>query len=534
MFFQVVFIKYSKYTIYKGEHELSDIDIEDTSGDTTLDTVPLTNTSDVTAENNQRYVSLDNLELGNSITNGFEVVNQNFVLFYNNASIYTISPDNHELAKGDIIDLTGIIVNYNGNTLEIKPQTITLNVVTKYTVTFDANGGSAVDAIVVDEGESITEEPVTTHPIVGDKKFTFLGWYTQEDVKVTFPYTPTADITLTAKWQEEQLTPRDQVEIKSTAASLYYKYQNTNTDSLNRDFTTIASGGGYNDWTAKTANNVTYVGNTAGNNDSIQLRSTNQSGIVTTTSIGKAKKVTVVWNSNTATGRTLDIYGSNTAYENADDLYGSSKGTKLGSIVKGTSTELTITGDYAYIGIRSNNGAIYLNSISIDWEIMTINQAAIRYGAVIEKDLYDQLGTVTDYGVILGSWNGIASTSSKSLKDFYNKYHENANFEQTKENAKIRDFNYVVASDPMPTAKEEQLSELGITKPAYLFNVFVDLTAHLTTDIYALSYVTVGGERIFLEEVHYSIKSIAQKYIDEVDDLDATSFDGSLGYLANL
>ena len=218
-------------------------------------------------------------------------------------------------------------------------------------------------------------------------------------------------------------------------------------------------------------------------------------------------------------------------------MYNSStRGTKLGSIVKGTSTELTITGDYAYIGIRSNSGALFLDSIVIDWEKPTIDQAAIRYGAVIEKNLYDQLGTVTDYGVILGSWNGIDSTGAESLKEFYDTYREDDQFEKFKEDAKIRDFNYVVASDPIPTAKEDQLSILGITGPAYLFNVFVDLTAHLTTDIYALSYVTVGGERIFLQEVHYSVKSIAQKYIDKAvdDDLDAGSYGCSLGYLADL
>ena len=73
----------------------------------------------------------------------------------------------------------------------------------------------------------------------------------------------------------------------------------------------------------------------------------------------------------------MNIYGKNSAYsfENTgsevtvSELYNNSKqGTLLGSIVKETSTELTITGDYTYIGIRSADGALYCNSISIDWE----------------------------------------------------------------------------------------------------------------------------------------------------------------------
>ena len=128
----------------------------------------------------------------------------------------------------------------------------------------------------------------------------------------------------------------------------------------------------YAAFTDKTYNsNAVYAGNTANGNSAIQLRSDKStSGIVTTTSGGYAKSITVEWNSNTATERTLDIYGKNEAYADASNLYGNdntTKGTKLGSIICGTSTELTIDGDYQYIGLRSNAGAMYLNSISIVW-----------------------------------------------------------------------------------------------------------------------------------------------------------------------
>ena len=138
-------------------------------------------------------------------------------------------------------------------------------------------------------------------------------------------------------------------------------------DGLNRA-TTGVTGTNYAAWSGKTAtSDAVYAGSSAGGNESIQLRSNkNADGIVTTTSGGKARKVTVVWNSNTADGRTIDIYGKNSAYSAASDLYGNNAGTKLGSIAKGT-TELLINGDYEYIGIRSNNGALYLTSVTIDW-----------------------------------------------------------------------------------------------------------------------------------------------------------------------
>lgn len=143
------------------------------------------------------------------------------------------------------------------------------------------------------------------------------------------------------------------------------------TDVLNRELTGITNGGGYGDWSGKTSNSdAVYKGQSAGNNNSIQLRTTSSnSGIVTTKSGGKVKKIVVTWHSNTTDGRTLDIYGKNSAYSAASDLYSTStQGTKLGSIVEPTSTELTITGDYEYIGLRSNSGAMYITQIQIIWE----------------------------------------------------------------------------------------------------------------------------------------------------------------------
>lgn len=142
----------------------------------------------------------------------------------------------------------------------------------------------------------------------------------------------------------------------------------TVTDTLTRDTTGVTSTS-YTDWTATGTSGAKYSGNSAGGNTSIQLRSDKStSGIVSTTSGGKIRKVTIVWESHTTNGRKLDIYGSNTAYTAPTDLYDDAKkGTNLGSIVYGTSTELTIEGDYTYIGIRSNYGAMYISSITIVW-----------------------------------------------------------------------------------------------------------------------------------------------------------------------
>ena len=112
-----------------------------------------------------------------------------------------------------------------------------------------------------------------------------------------------------------------------------------------------------------------YAGNSAkSSSGGIQLRSKNSnSGIVSTVSGGRVKSVTITVESGS---NVIDVYGSNTAYTGAGDLYatgeGANQGTKIGSLSE-TGT-ITFTGNYSYVGIRSNNGAVYVTSVEIVWE----------------------------------------------------------------------------------------------------------------------------------------------------------------------
>ncbi len=192
------------------------------------------------------------------------------------------------------------------------------------------------------------------------------------------------------KWMKdvEIIEPQDEVPAyvdapttaNATTAGNYYAVYATETggqggtgttDVLNLSTTGVTEGSTtYTDWSGKTATSTAvYAGNNAGGYKSIQLRSKNDnSGVVTTKSGGNATKVAVEWNSSTMDGRTLNVYGSTSAYTNASDLYlDETQGTLIGTIVKGTSTELDITGDYPYIGLRSASDAMYLSSISITY-----------------------------------------------------------------------------------------------------------------------------------------------------------------------
>ena len=142
----------------------------------------------------------------------------------------------------------------------------------------------------------------------------------------------------------------------------------TITDTLTKSFIGI-TGTAYTNWSSKRGeSDAMYAGQSSAGTD-IQLRATNPSGIITTATGGNVRKITVQWHNNTTAGRTLDIYGKNEAYTSPSQLYkAAEQGTKLGSIKKGTSTELVIEGDYAYIGMRSNSGAMYITEIKVEWQ----------------------------------------------------------------------------------------------------------------------------------------------------------------------
>ena len=237
-------------------------------------------------------------------------------------------------------------------------KTVTAQWIKAHTVTWKGATFNGTQNVV--NGDAVGTLP--EDEACSDTYTTFVGWYTKSSGVETNP---------SAEPQGEEVT----AETKPTKDVTYYAVwadgsgNTTTVDHLTRATTGVESTT-YTSWSGKTANSsAVYAGQSAGGNDAIQLRSNNSnSGIITTTSGGKATKVSVTWNSSTTDGRTLNVYGKNSAYTEATDLYNNSnQGTLLGTIVKGTSTELIISGDYEYIGLRSASGAMYLDEIQITW-----------------------------------------------------------------------------------------------------------------------------------------------------------------------
>ena len=193
----------------------------------------------------------------------------------------------------------------------------------------------------------------------------------------------------------EPETPVEPEEPETPVAPDEYLVPGIYLDEMDREYTgaenTTATAARYISWTKEaTASNAVYVGQSAGGNDAIQLRSSNNnSGIVTTVSGGNAINVSINWQG--ASTRTLIVYGKNTPYESPADLYDSNKrGDELGKIIGGqnsTSVDIAAKGSYKYIGMRSSSGAMYLAKISITWEVEPASYA-LTVGGTRYSTLY--------------------------------------------------------------------------------------------------------------------------------------------------
>ena len=114
----------------------------------------------------------------------------------------SVAIDNNEFEGTFITPTTGSYTvscaNYEGGAIKTKAVTVTS--VATYTVTFNSNGGSEVEAATVTSGDVVAEPETPTW-----EGYTFDGWY--EDDTLTTPFNfgtrITKDTTLYAGWVQE-------------------------------------------------------------------------------------------------------------------------------------------------------------------------------------------------------------------------------------------------------------------------------------------------------------------------------------------
>lgn len=266
----------------------------------------------------------------------------------------------------DIIGVPGIYVNTNVNTKQLNvfsQDDITKNEVSKTAATLEFEQSS----YTVNFGEIITLKAVSNNP---DAQITYSttdgDWVIDETSGEFLAGTTAGKVTVTATLAESDkytgATATCTVNIVDPNQQVYSDIITAEdlaaTDTRYKDFSDV-----------KKTSGAVYAGNSANKDGSIQLRSKENAGIVSTTSGGRITQIVVTWDSSTPSGRQLDIYGSDEPYTSTADLYDYKK--PIASAIyedESTTSTLTIEGNYPYVGIRSNDGALYIKDITFVWE----------------------------------------------------------------------------------------------------------------------------------------------------------------------
>lgn len=307
-----------------------------------------------------------------------EITDENFAeklpTLTNNFTDKNVTYSSSEQNVAEINNTTGEITIKSCGTTTITAELKSENATASYELTVNKTAATLEfeqPSYTVNFDEIITLKAVSNNP---DAQITYSAtegdWYIDETSGEFLAGTTAGSVTITATLAESDkytgATATCTVNIVDPNQQVY-------SDVITAE-DLAATTTQYIDFSGVTkTSDAVYAGNSAKNNTgSIQLRSSNSnSGIVATTSGGRISQIIIIWDNSTANARQIDVYGNTNPYTSAAELYETSgntnQGELIGSLAKGETT-LTIEGNYPYVGIRSNDGALYIKDITFVWE----------------------------------------------------------------------------------------------------------------------------------------------------------------------
>lgn len=347
-----------------------------------------TSNSTITIATTSKRAFIDNVKIfaRSSISENFhfskdyaviEITDENFAeklpTLTNNFTDKNVTYSSSEQNVAEINNTTGEITIKSCGTTTITAELKSENATASYELTVNKTAATLEfeqPSYTVNFDEIITLKAVSNNP---DAQITYSAtngdWYIDETSGEFLAGTTAGSVTVTATMAESD---------KYTGATATCTVNIVDPDQpVYSDVITAADLKGevdtYKDFSGvKKTSSAVYAGNSAYKDGSIQLRSKNSnSGIVATTSGGRISQIIITWDNSTANARQIDVYGNTNPYTSAAELYETSgntnQGELIGSLAKGETT-LTIEGNYPYVGIRSNDGALYIKDITFVWE----------------------------------------------------------------------------------------------------------------------------------------------------------------------
>ena len=220
-----------KYIEYNGNKELTSITIISCdSTDNKVDTLPITNETEVNENNSYRYVSLKNLKINGSVTEAgynktVKILNKDFVLWYSDSN--SVKGEEY-LTNGAYVNVEGYIQMYK-NTIQILVTNITL--ADTYTITYYTLGGTSIASETIGEGEKFTKPTNPTKASTEYEEYQFGGWYLDENCsdgkEFNFDNDVTGNIIVYSKWNVIKKSVSTKFTSVKTQANLGFDYTET-------------------------------------------------------------------------------------------------------------------------------------------------------------------------------------------------------------------------------------------------------------------------------------------------------------------
>ena len=374
------------------------------------------------------------------------------------------------------------------------PSLYRVDVQSTYTVTFhygwDGTQNVTTKEVSVIDGKTVE---VSSDIDTNVENYRFVGWYTSTEYTTEFDFEAgiTGNTDIYAYYEATaDYTIGDHFALNSTKSSMIASYQKS---SINEE--------------------VTYPYISRNFQVDLQKGSEHAEENAKTLFGEECEGLSVLYEGTAQTNIRLWKDGSFRAYNNNQLTISTSSDCLIKSIdvdrTSGYSIDNGTISNHIEVNAQSIKftftGSVTFNTFSITYESKVDGyiptDASIRFGANVSMDYYDE---TAKYGLILG--NNLEDTTIKAK----------LNNEATAEEFATANGLVAIENKTVAFVDEEGTEVEQETATKYQFaTVLTGMVTHLSDKVTAAAYMEYDGKLYLMDETTYSLKTLAQKYLDD-------------------